>query len=90
MDLLDTLLENHGMGPFHPFAASSTMVLWDVRCEDEAKFIRVVNFRLSRRLESPPARFRELVIQYFLARAADPGVRAILRENLELMFCCLV
>jgi hypothetical protein len=32
---------------------------------------------------------RELVLQYFLARAADPSVRGILRENLELMFSSL-
>jgi len=84
MESLDTYLESSGVQPYHAFALSCTMALWDVRREDEARFIRVVRF-LHQRQEAP-TRFRELVLQYFLARPVDPCTRDILRDNLELMF----
>jgi hypothetical protein len=84
MESLDKYLESSGVQPYHAFALSCTMALWDVRREDEARFIRVVKHLLQTKKQC--TRFRELVLQYFLARPVDPCTKDILRDNLELMF----
>ena len=86
MESLDIYLELSGVQPHHAFAVSSTMALWDVRREDEARFIRVVTHLLRHKTRKPSVEFRELVLQYFLARPVDPYSAGILRDNLELMF----
>jgi hypothetical protein len=85
MDILDASLESGGVQPHHAFAISSTMALWDVRREDEARFVRVVRHLLRHRTATS-ARFRELVFEYFLARPVSPDAAGLLRDNLALVF----
>lgn len=85
MDILDAHLEASGVEPHHAFAVSCTMALWDVRREDEARFIRVVRHLLRHRASKPAATFRALVLQYFLARPVDALSAGILRDNLVSM-----